>query len=288
MTSNISEVRIMAKTTVKGTKKPTAIDKKIGTLKTGILYVLIGGLVVAALISIVAILIGEFNEVIRKALGTTLLVMSHCLLILLIVMADRNNLIGRSLILTTVLGTIFANIFTSIFGIWDIWEDSMSEHFLAFYVLLIGMAFVVTGIRKLWLKTKAVSITTTVSIAAAGLFTVVVTPWIFADNPELLDDFYYRLVGATTVLLATSFTLLAILNRIAVSRNPKLVTKRTTAPLNAGLIVLFTLLGIIIAFCWLTGLFNMVYDASAKNRTVPCVAMYSEHSPYGYERDCRY
>jgi hypothetical protein len=102
------------------------IDPKIGKLKSAILYVLIGGLVISALISIVAILIGEFNSVITKALLTTFVFVTHSLIILALVSADRNNSIGKAVIPSTIFLAIIANMFTTTLGTWNVIDGDVT------------------------------------------------------------------------------------------------------------------------------------------------------------------
>ena len=74
-------------------------EQRLGKLRLAFLYVLIGGLILSALISVFGILIGEFNSVIQKALLTTFIFVSHSLIVLALVSADTKNQIGRHRVL---------------------------------------------------------------------------------------------------------------------------------------------------------------------------------------------
>ncbi len=237
-------------------------SERLGHFKLAFLYTLIAGLAGSAIISIVAILIGEFNEVIQKALLTTFIFMTHSLLILAIVSADTRNQLGRSVVPTVILGTIFANMVTTSFGIWNIWDDEISWRALAFYVLAIGASFLISGVLKLRLSNKLVAGFVNATVVIVTLWSLLLVPWVFIEA-ELLDEFYFRLVGALTILATTALSLTVIFRRIAISRHADL---RATAPAkedySPGMLSLVITIGSIVALVWFIGLFVFLISAS--------------------------
>jgi len=246
--------------------KPTENEpSKFGQLRSFFLYVLIGGLVISAIISIFAILIGEFNEVIQKALLTTFIFMSHSLLVLAVISSDKYNQIGKSLLPTVVLGAIVANMVTTTFSTWGIWSGETSWKAFNLYILLIGGAFLIEATMKLALKHKATTYAVNTTVVAIGLLTIALIPWIFVQAEDL-GSFYFRLVSALTVFAGTALSITVILNRIALATHADLraaIVKPSATP--QGLLAIYIVVGTITAFFWFYGFIAFVSQAAHSN-----------------------
>jgi len=253
---------------------------KFGQLRSFFLYVLIGGLVVSALISIIAILIGEFNEVIQKALLTTFIFMTHSLLVLAVVSSDKYNQIGKSILPTVVLGAIVANMITTTFSTWGIWSGETSWKAFNLYILLIGGAFLIEAAQRLILKHKATTYAVNTTMVAIGLLTLALIPWIFV-HPVDLGDFYFRLVSALTVFAGTALSLSIIFNRIAISTRAELRTpaqKPQQTP--GGLVAVYIVVGTLTAFFWFYGFIAFVGQATQRSYDRPYYDRYQQDRRY--------
>jgi len=242
------------------------VDEKLGKIKVAFLYVLIGGLIVSALISVIAILIGQFNEVVVKALLTTFIFVTHSLLILAFVSADRNNTLGKAVFPTTIFVAIVANMFTTTLGTWGVWDNDISWRAFLLYTLAIGAAFIVTGALKLAIAHRNTNIAVYATVSFVALLTLALVPWVFSDNPSWLGSFYYRLIGAITILGATSLSLSVIFNRIAVSQNPALKQPKPRQDIPGGLLAIYIVIGVVVGFSWLFGLSALIVSASQVDR----------------------
>ena len=100
------------------------------------------------------------------------------------------------------------------------------------------------------------------TVALLAIWTLLLTPWIFVDV-ELLDEFYFRLVGALTILTATALSLTAIIRRIAISQKPEL---KATVPAkegySGGMIAVLITVGSLTAFVWFIGFFVFLITAA--------------------------
>ncbi|OYX53299.1 hypothetical protein B7Y92_03400 [Candidatus Saccharibacteria bacterium 32-50-13] len=234
-------------------EKSTRIKPQFN-LKTAFLYTLVGGLVVSALISVAAVLIGEMNEMIIKALATTFILVSHSLVILAFLAYDHANRIGEDLLPTVIVGSIFANIITATLGIWEIWDPLISYRAFGLYTLLIGVAFILTGLDKLRIADKLNRRLTQITTILLGLWTLLLIPWIFVEY-DMLSSLYYRLVVALTILVATSFVLLLIFRWMA--RSTKAELRAPVAPkpeLSTPSLGLIFAIGLIVGFAWIVGI----------------------------------
>lgn len=264
-------------------KKP--IDPKLSKLKIAFLYVLIGGLVLSALISVFAILIGQFNEVVLKALLTTFIFMTHSLLILALLSADRHNTVGKDLFPTTIFVTIIANMFTTTLGTWGVWDGDISWRAFLLYMLVIGSSFIATAALSLRLAHRNTNIAVYTTVGLVALLTVVLIPWVFAHTASDLGSFYYRLIGAITILTATTLSLTVIFNRIAVSQHPELLkTRQPHQNIPGGLLAIYIVIGVIAAYAWSFGLASLIGSASSVDR-VQTQTQYNQYNQSQFRRD---
>lgn len=243
------------------------IAQKMGKLKVAFLYILIGGLVISALISVVAILIGEFNEAVLKALLTTFIFVTHSLLVIGIVSADRRNRLGKDVIPTAILATVIANMFTSTLGTWELWASDASWKAFLVYMLVIGAAFIVTASLKLRLGAhKATNYLVYGTTGLVILLTALLVPWIVVPEADWVNSFYYRLIGAVTILAATTLSVSVIINRIAASQKPELTKKNPVATLPGGMLAVYITFGTVVGMFWFYGLFAFIGKATTIDR----------------------
>jgi hypothetical protein len=262
---------------------PKPIDTKMSKLKVAFLYVLIGGLVISALISVVSILVGHFNEVSGKALLTTLIFVTHSLLVIAIVSADKNNRLGKDLISTTILGAVIANMFTSTLGTWQLWPNDASWKAFEVYLLAIGVAFIVTASLKLRLSGHKV--TNNLVYATIGLIlllALLLVPWIVIPDSTIISSFYYRLVGAVTILAATTLSVSVIINRIAVSQHAELKVKTASGTLTGGMLAIYVSIGTIVALFWFTGFFSFIVGAASVDHITDSPYSSQDNSDFNY------
>lgn len=266
---------------------PTATEEnksKLGKLKLAFLYVLIGGLVISALISVVAILIGEFNDIVQKAIATTVSLVVHSSIVLLVILADRTNQLGKSIVPTTFVVTVIASMITSALGLWGVWGDDLSWRMVNVYALAIGIAFIIDGLMRLRLKTQLMQVLPYVTIGLFALLGLVLIPWILFFDATWVTDVYYRIIGATAILAVTSLVVTAIVNRISVAQKPELAKTKTTIPAyTSGMMAIIITVGVFTAFFWLYGFGAFVAGAASyepQNSTAPAYDQYNKDSRY--------
>ena len=249
---------------------------KFSKLKVAFLYVLVGGLVISALISVAAILIGEFNEVIQKALGTTLSLVVSSLLVLAIITADKHNTLGKSIILTTILGVILINMVISTLGIWEVISGSDVAKAYSMYILTIGAAFAITGAQQLRIPRTSLVILTYVTVGAVALLALLIAPWLLVNDSASLAPLYYRLIAAVAVIAATLFVVTAIIQRVVIGQHPELKPSKQSVP--GGIIAIYVTTGVIVLWVWMAGFVAFTSQAARINE--PEVQEYYQEPKY--------
>jgi hypothetical protein len=251
----------MIMTDVKPQAQKNPAPTHMSKVKLSFLYVLIGGLVASALTAIIALLIGEFNEAIQRAMLTIFIFFTHILFILAVIWADKANQVGKTLLPTTIVILALANMITTTLATWDILTAETAWRSLGLYFLVLATVFTGIGILKLRIQQKIVSYLTYISAGLLVVMTVLLTPWVLGFG-EVLDPAYFRGVGALAILISTVFLVAVIFRGIAVSR-PGYVKPAVhqSTRVSGGLLSIYITLGVITAIVMCAGFTSFIVSA---------------------------
>lgn len=196
---------------VNGTeKKPLT---RSATIRKWFFYTLIGGLVVTAIISIIAVLIGGINDVVARSLGTTAVMVVHSLIAvaLLSVSTDDTHSKASNISLNVLVGLTIASFIASVLGIWEIVDGAIIGNIfqLLFYALFADV--LLYGLLRSRFTDKAIATSAYVSIWTTVVFYVYLIPSVFADDMNVvLPDIYNRGMAAFSILLSTAVVVTVI------------------------------------------------------------------------------
>jgi len=247
--------------------------KRSAQLRKWFFYILIGGLVVSALISIVAVLIGEINDVVARSLWTTVLMVVHALVGVGFLSAASNskNSTADDVMLNTLVGLTVASFITAVLGTWEVVPgDIIGDLYqLYFYVLLASiLVFCLLHAR---FSDAATALCAKISIGTTLAFLIYLVPSAF-DNTNSLATMYYRGVAAFAILLSTLVIVTVIYQWVyAIKNRDRLAQERAQAiaegrsdvpapsssmptPVKVVLIVIGVLFGAPLAFGLLIGI----------------------------------
>jgi hypothetical protein len=233
-------------------------SEKLTKLKTAFLYVLITGLAAAALTSVIALLIGQFNSAILKSLLTIFIFFTHGLFILAILWADRHNQIGKLLLPSTITALAFANLVTTTLGTWEIISTDLAWRTFGLYMLALGAVFVITGLLRLRIAQQATQIALLSTIGLIAVAVVGLAPWVLQIFTHF-DPLYYRIIAALSILATAAFLIGLILRGIALGHSS---TLKTTAPAkqpaSGGMLAIYITVGTLTAFVWFAGFIGFI------------------------------
>lgn len=198
-------------------------------LKKLAINVMIGSLVGAAAVAVMAILIGEFSDVIGKALFTLLIVTLHALVCLSFLdNRTKSTTHDLSIFTNTIFALIVFSFFTAVFGIWgllsgDIVGKLYLTYFIAAFAALHGeMLHKTTGL------TKTIDNIVYSNYVLMGLVIVLLLPLVWLASDTEFADFYYRLLAASAIVDATLTILAVILHKLHLQKHPQLKSELFT------------------------------------------------------------
>lgn len=232
-------------------KTPT---KQKSIFKKYLLYVLIGGIAVTALIAISAIIIGEWSDAIGKAILLTTSSWIHCLIALAVISflpndSKKNNY--QSIFIYTVFGITIASFLTTVLNIFEVipkYVDiscpscyyaapirytfiTRNLYFWYFGVVLASLIITVILSRsaKKDQNTQTLAYTSAASIV---LLMIMFFPPIFSFYIEL-PDIYFRLILVVAIIASTAAILSVVFGHLYRVQHPELAPK-AVAPATIG------------------------------------------------------
>lgn len=204
--------------------------------KRSFFQILIGCLLGAAAIAVIAVLAGSFNDALVRALSTIALVALHAILSFGFISEtekqDKKDG-GRSIELftNTIFVLIVVSFITSVFAVWQLLEGSftlklyMAYGVLAFATLHADVLYRIRGFEK------RIDSVITANYLLMALVVVMLFVVIFSNNRSDLGEFYYRLLAALGIIDATMTITAVIMHKLYVQKHPDLavVSAETTA-----------------------------------------------------------
>lgn len=193
-------------------------------------YILIGGLVVSALISIIAVLIGEINDVVMRSLWTTVIMVVHSLVVVGFLSAASNNKnsLADEVILNTLITLTVASFMTSILGTWEVFSGEMVADLYQLYFYALFASILIFCLLHARLSDAATALSAKASIGIAVAFVLYLIPSVF-DNTTILPDMYYRGIAAFAILLSTTVVITVIYQWVYAIKHRDLLARERAA-----------------------------------------------------------
>jgi hypothetical protein len=199
-------------------------DSKSASLKKLIIYLMVGALIGAASIAVIAVLLGSFSSVLQRALGTLAVVIGHALIGLAFI---NNNATQRKanfeFFENTFFGVVVLSFFTAVFGIWGLLpSDIIGKLYLSYGVIVFA------SLHGQMLNEAADSTTTITGLTAINyifmsIVIMLLLPIIWVQSSDF-PDVYYRLLAAAGIIDATLTMIVIILHKLYIAKHPKVIS----------------------------------------------------------------
>lgn len=188
------------------------------------LFNLIGALVISAIVAVITVLIGEFNETAARVLFTLLMVVVHSLIALAFIWDDtRQNTFDRLAFFTNVLFLIIVVSFiTSVLGIWEVIPGETVWHLYQTY-FVVGFASLHSDILSKALKRENyLDMIVYVNYIFIAIVVLMLMPVIYITNAfDVLGEIYYRFLGAAGIIDGTLSILAIIFYKLYMHKHPE-------------------------------------------------------------------
>ena len=192
-------------------------------LKKLSIKVMIGSLIAAALLAVLAVLAGEFNDVFGRALGTIGLVTVHALASLAYAdnMEKSKNKNGLGIFQNTIFALIVFSFFTSVLGVWEVLPgDIVGKLYLTYFVLFFASLHG-SSLAETTGKDNTINNIVYTNYAFMAIVIGMLLPLIWFMGDAEFGDVYYRILAASGIVDATLTILAIILHKLYLQKHPE-------------------------------------------------------------------
>ncbi len=197
---------------------------KFAEFKKFFIFNLIGSLIISAIVAVITVLVGQFNEVASRVLFTLAMVVCHSLISLGFIWDDeKQSTFERLAFFTDALFILIVMSFvTSVFGIWKIIPLDMVENLYQTYFLL-GFASLHGDIlSKVLGKERYMDMVIYTNYFFMFVVVLMLLPVIFVDNSfNILGEMYFRTIGALGIIDGTLSVLTIIFYKLFINKHPQ-------------------------------------------------------------------
>ena len=189
--------------------------------KDAFIKVIIGGVVGAAGIAVVAVLIGEFNDTLGRALLTLALVTIHALVSLSYMeRKDANGNMDFSVFSNVIFSMIVMSFFSSIALAWGAIDIEQTFRIYVSYGIIAFATLHAEILAETMKKDKTIDNLVIANYFFMFLVVVLLLPWVLIVNIAL-PDIYFRLMAAFGIIDTTLTILVAVFQRLYLQKHPK-------------------------------------------------------------------
>lgn len=197
----------------------------LSELKTYIINLLIGSLIVSALIAVLTVLLGEFNEIFARVLLTLFMVLIHSLICLGFIWDDeKQNTFERLAFFSNVsFLLIILSLFTSIFGTWEVFSSEMTWNLYQTYFVLAFASLHGDILSKALGKEKYLDNIINVNYLFMAIVVLMLQFVIYVEEAKyVLGEMFFRILGAIGIVDGTLSILVIIFYKLYMHKHPKI------------------------------------------------------------------
>jgi hypothetical protein len=233
-------------------------------LKKFFIFSFIGSLVIAALVAVVTVLIGHFNEITGRVFMTLFMVVIHSLVSLAFIWDDsrRNTFDKLAFFINTVFLIIVFSFITSLFGVWKIVSGETIGHLYQTYFLLAFAALHADILSKAFNKEKYMDAIIYANYIFISIVFLMLQAIVYIHNPmAVLGEMYFRFLAAASIVDGTLSILTIIFYKLYMHKHPEIKMETTKKGLSiwVWLLIVFLFFQVIGPIFMILGIFFRGY-----------------------------
>lgn len=199
-------------------------------LKRSFFQILIGSMIGAAGIAVVAVLIGSFTEILGRALSTIAMVAIHAVLSLSYISGTekqekKDGKRSLELFSNTVFTLIVVSFITSVFAIWQLLDGEFTWRLYMFYFVILFATLHADVLYRLKGFVEKIDKLVNANYALMAVVVVMLSMVIFIPEPSSLGEFFYRLLAAAGIIDATMTITAVMMHKLYLQKHPELAEK---------------------------------------------------------------
>ena len=225
------------KATHRDTEKPIKYpaSPELYQLRKYFVYVIVGGLIISALIAIIAVLIGNMSGLIGKSISTVFIIIFHSLLALAFISttSTKQPNKGSAIVINTLFVLTILSLVTALVSTWEIVTDAafIARQYGVYFAAFIT-SVIIYGLFQATEADKSTVISRNTAIGSSLASFVLLLPILY--DLGTLPDFYYRVLTAVNIVVGVSIVITVIFHWYYISKHPELRGAKDEKPMSVG------------------------------------------------------
>jgi len=189
-------------------------------LKKLSIQIMIGGLLGAAAIAVIAVLAGSFNQTFMRAIFTLLFVMFHALASLSFIDRTAKKSNNFRFFENSVFFLIILSFFTSILGVWGMLPGEIIGRLYGTYGILLFACLHRQMLSETKYKQASIDNVVHANYGFMLIVILLILPVLWLDSGSF-PGYYFRILAACGIIDATLTILAVILHRMYIQKHPE-------------------------------------------------------------------
>jgi len=184
--------------------------------------ILIGSLIIASLLAVIVVILGSFDDIMARAIGTIGVVALHALIIFLFArkIDSGDNSKDLNLFINTFFVLVIVSFLTAVFAIWQVIpEDIIADFYLCYFVVIFSVLHI-NVLSKALHKKKYIDRLVYSNYVFVAIVAILLFPPILQIEASFLNDMYYRILAAAGIIDGTLSILTFIFYKLYIKENP--------------------------------------------------------------------
>lgn len=189
------------------------------------IFNLIGSLIISALIAVVTVLIGDFNDISGKVLWTLVVVILHSLVSLAFIWNDekQHTFEKWSFFASIMFLFIVLSFIVSVFTVWEIIPGDVFAKIYATFFVIAFAALHGEVLSKALDREEYLNVMIYVNYLFMLVVVLMFQPLIYVDNAaRVLGEAFFRIFGAVAIIDGTLSLLIIIFYKLYMHKHPKI------------------------------------------------------------------
>lgn len=240
------------------------VSPMLHKLRHYFVYVIVGGLVISAVIAIIAVLIGNMSGLVGKSISTLAIIVFHSLVALAFISttSTKQPNKGSTLVINTLFAITVLSLITALLSTWEVITDGnfITRQYLVFFAAFVT-SLVLYGLFQSTENDKSTIMSRNTAIGSSLAVFILLLPILY--NIGTLPEFYYRILTAVNIVAGVSVVITVIFHWYFISKHPEL--KHDSKPLSIGGVIGRSLLVLFLIWILVAVLSTMLRTLSQTN-----------------------
>ena len=213
------------------TPQATYFGRPVAEMRGLLLKGVLGCLIAAASVAVIAILAGGMEDIAWRAIGTIFIAVVHIFLLFLVLPANRPGVSpSRSvnMVINALTVIVVASFFVSVANTWGMIDYSLAGKLYGTFIVSFFSLLHAKGLMDIEDINPSVRSVVKANYAFVTLVAALIIGLIYKEDNSLLSGFYGRRIAASLVVDVTLSIIVTVMHRLYLQKHPEFIVKKAT------------------------------------------------------------